>query len=313
MACCKDFKINSTRYSNISYKIPCRYCMNCRIDRRNQWKARAEYEFKKHISGAFVTFTYDEINLPIIRGNDEKLRATLKKQDAIDFIHRLRKYIEYHEETQNILRQKNFTYLGVGEYGENGEIFNRPHFHILFFGLDFKYNQELFLQEWNKGFIDSLPILNGGIAYVLKYMDKQIMGKENIFDNYTRYHLEPPKQFQSKGFGSDLYYTNYTNIKENNGTIKSGMKRIPVPQYYKSKMKIKTDERKINNEKVTELRKYHKKLENPNKYVWNYNQESKMKEKIEREYQKIYEIRERNLIQQAINNGEKIKPFIKGR
>ncbi len=242
MACANDkFYIKDTHYKNINYKIPCRWCINCRVDRRNEWKARAEYEFKKHISGAFVTFTYNEMFIPLVKGNDGKIRATIKKKDAQDFIERLRKKIQ--KEPENILRQKNFTYLGVSEYGENGKIFDRPHYHILFFGLDYLYNKQLFLEEWKNGFIDSIPILNGGINYVLKYMDKQIMGKQARFENYGRYRLEEPKQFQSKGFGNELYYNNTKNIQENNGKIKSGMKYIQVPQYYKNKMKIIVNQR----------------------------------------------------------------------
>lgn len=307
MACAKNFTIKDTHYNNVNYKIPCRYCINCRVDRRKQWKDRAEYEFKKHISGAFVTFTYNDLFIPYVIGNDEKIRATLKKKDVQNFIERLRKRIEYEPEKQNILRQKNFSYIGVGEYGENGQIFDRPHYHILFFGLDFRYNKQLFLDEWKNGFIDSLPILNGGINYVLKYMDKQIMGKEAIFDNFTRYGLEPPKQFQSKGFGSELYYKNYENAQNNNGNIKSGMKNIIVPQYYKQKMGIITNQRSNTEKQVTELRNYYKnkKIENPNKAI-TYKEYQRQKNELNREYNKIYERREKELLDKASLNGEKV-------
>lgn len=308
MACANNnFYIKDNHYSNIRYKIPCRYCINCRVDRRKQWKARAEYEFKKHISGAFVTFTYNDYNLNLIKGNDEKIRATLKKEDVKKFIQRLRKQIERHPNTQNILRQKDFTYIGVGEYGENGAIFNRPHYHILFFGLDFAYNKQLFLDEWQKGFIDALPILNGGINYILKYMDKQIMGKNEIFNNYGRYGLEKPKQFQSKGFGNELYFKNYENINKNNGQIKSGMKNIQVPQYYKQKMGIITNNRKNIENKVENLKNYYrnKKIENPNK-TFTYKEYDRMSNEINREYEKFYKIQERKFLAKAENAGEKI-------
>ncbi len=308
MACAnKNFYIKDTHYNNINYKIPCRYCMNCRIDRRRQWKDRAEYEFKKHISGAFVTFTYNDMYIPLIQGNDEKARATLKKKDVQDFIERIRKHIERNPKKQNILRQKDFTYIGVGEYGENGQIFDRPHYHILFMGLDFRYNKQLFLDEWKNGFIDALPILNGGIDYVLKYMDKQIMGKEAIFENYGRYGLEAPKQFQSKGFGNELYYKNYENAEAHNGTIKSGMKTIMIPQYYKQKMGIITNQRENTEKQVIELKNYYKmkKLENPNHTV-TYKEYMRQKNELQREYSKIYERREQELLAKASLSGEKV-------
>lgn len=157
------------------------------------------------------------------------------------------------------------------------------------------------------GFIDALPILNGGINYVLKYMDKQIMGKQAIFENYTRYGLEPPKQFQSKGFGNELYYKNYENAEKHNGTIKSGLKNIIVPQYYKQKMGIITNQRENTEKQVAELRNYYKnkKIDNPNKTI-TYKDYMQQKNELQREYNKIYERREENLLAKASLNGEKV-------
>ena len=150
MSCANNFKIKDTHYININYKIPCRYCLNCRVDKRNEWENRANWEFKNKISGAFVTFTYDNIHLidTLKLGNDNKIRPTLKYKDAKKFIQNIRKYVQSHKEKWSYLFNPNFTYLGVGEYGQNGEIFDRPHFHILFFGLDFKYCEKLFLEKW---------------------------------------------------------------------------------------------------------------------------------------------------------------------
>lgn len=306
MACANpEFKIKSSHYSNINYKIPCRRCINCRIDRQNMWVDRCTYEFKKRISGAFVTFTYDDEHLYnelLVKGNDEKIRASLKIDHARKFIERIRKYIENHEEIQNILCQKDFTYCGVGEYGNNGEIFDRPHFHILFFGLDFKYCESLFKKEWQKGFIDSLPILNGGIRYVLKYMDKQIIGKQDIWENYKRWRLEEPKQFQSKGLGSELYYKNYNNAQKNNGTIKNGMKKIMIPTYYKNKMGIRTSEIENNKEAVRKIYEYER-IKEPKIFTKNYERD---KERLQTKLEEINKRKCRNLYQMKINMGEPV-------
>lgn len=305
MSCANDFRVKDKHYSNINYKIPCRWCINCRVDRRTQWEQRAEYEFKKHISGAFVTFTYEDEQLPIAQGNDGKLRATLNYNDVRKYIERLRKYIERHPETQNILRQKDFSYIGVGEYGQNGEFWNRPHYHILFMGLDFYANEKLFRKEWGKGLIDSLPILNGGIRYVLKYIDKQIMGKENKFENYGRYRLEEPKQFQSLGFGNGLYLNNQEEAIKNKGYIQNGMKKIYIPQYYKNKLGIQKDERKSNKEKIQSLKNYYKTKEIPDlNKIWDFKKYNEQKEELNREFMKFYKTKERELIERARNSGE---------
>ena len=80
MACACNFRIKDTHYSNINYKIPCRYCLNCRVDKRKEWEVRANYEFKTKLSGTFLTCTYDNLHLVNILklGNDGKIRPTLK-------------------------------------------------------------------------------------------------------------------------------------------------------------------------------------------------------------------------------------------
>ena len=66
MACCNpDFvRYDSLYYKNYYvYQIPCGYCLNCRKDKQQYYIDRAEYEYKTRLSGAFVTFTYDDIHL----------------------------------------------------------------------------------------------------------------------------------------------------------------------------------------------------------------------------------------------------------
>lgn len=309
MACGNDdFWIASTKYSNIKYKIPCRRCINCRVDRRKQWADRCNYEFKKLVSGTFLTLTYDDNHLfaeCLVKGNDEKIRATLKYKHIKKFLDSLRYYVKK-EEDSNILRNPDFKYLGVGEYGENGSIFDRCHWHLLLFGLDFYYNKKLYQDIWEMGFIYSLPILSGGINYVLKYLDKQIIGSEEVFEMYRRYRIEPPKQFQSKGLGSGLYYDNYENAKQNYGRIKSGIKEIMIPQYYKNKMGLYNSERHENEEKIKFLWEYNIKTENPNNYIYDINLYQEKQNKMNKKIQEINEKKLRNLYQKAINTGSPV-------
>lgn len=302
MSCSENFYIKDKNYSNIKYKIPCRMCNLCRRTKRKQWKERAEYEFKNKIFGAFVTLTYEDEKLPIVKGNDGKLRATLKYRDIHKYIDRLRKYIKEHTELQNKMCNPKFTYIGVGEYGQNGQIFDRPHYHILFFGLDHEYNKKLILKEWKNGFIDSKPILKGGINYVLKYMDKQIMGKNGKWETYRRYGLEEPKQFQSKGFGAKLYYNNYENAVKNNGQIKKGNKYIQIPQYYKNKMHL-WNENEIENTRnaIQRIKNYNITIEGNI-----ITEKRKIQEEIEEAQTKINKIREKEASERQAKNGEKI-------
>lgn len=247
MACCRPWLLtppkyyssySSWRYYPYGIQVPCGCCLNCRVDNRNQWSDRAKYEYKKRLTASFVTLTYNDYELlekshksPV----DDTLVCSIDYSDVRKFFHRLREYIKEHEELHGVLCQPDFTYLYVGEYGENGQVFDRPHFHVLFFGLDFAFCKKIFEKEWKFGFIDVLPLLDGGINYVLKYMDKEVK-YELAVEKYDRHLLARPRRYASIGFGRDLYYDNVEDIKKNNMTYKSGHVRRPVPAYYKKQI-----------------------------------------------------------------------------
>lgn len=247
MACCQPFTMYKPklwakntylrhRYPN-GVQIPCGYCLNCRVDKRNQWSDRCKYEYKQKLTGSFVTLTYSDLWLPLCSHyspHDGSLVARLNYQHVRKFIHRIRAYIKSHPELHCSLCRPDFSYIYVGEYGEKTKIL-RPHYHILFFGLDFAYMKDIFRKEWPYGIIDSLPILDGGINYVLKYLDKQLFGEQakQVYD----LHMRPrPKRISSKSFGARLYYDNKIDIKSHNFTYKSGKVRRPVPGYFLKKL-----------------------------------------------------------------------------
>lgn len=247
MACSRPFTMYRPTHYNAhgfwsfhdAVEIPCGYCLNCRVDKRNQWSDRAKWEYKKRLTASFVTVTYDNAHIAELLYHspaDDSLRSQLEYKHVRDFIARLRKYVKYHENMQGVLCQKDFSYIYVGEYGEQGAVFDRCHFHILFFGLDFAFMKKVFEQEWKFGIVDSLPLLDGGINYVLKYMDKEIFG-DLADERYTKHLLNKPKRCASIGFGSSLYYDNKDDILANGLAYKiSPSKRRPVPAYYKRKL-----------------------------------------------------------------------------
>lgn len=240
MACFQPF-VKKNKYGEI-VPIPCGWCINCRIDKRNQWIDRANYELKNKVTGTFLTLTYDELNIVpnLVHGRDGELRATINYNDIKLFLDRLKKRIKYinkkNGNKKNILMQNDFSYLYVGEYG-HGKI-PRPHFHLIICGLDFHQCERIFQEEWNKGFIYSLPIKNGAVRYVLKYMDKQVNGKDAI-KLYDDNFLSRPKMVSSKSFGSGLYLDDeqYKDVVKNNYTyLSTKNKRLPIPRYYLNKM-----------------------------------------------------------------------------
>ena len=254
MSCCQPFSIPNPYYArlygnklqgypNATLSIPCGWCLNCRKDRQNYFADRAKYEYKKRLTAAFVTFTYDDYHLftdclpntdwvEYIEGTDVPY-TTLNYDDLTRFIENIRKYIQKHTDLHNVLCQPDFSYMYVGEYGD---VFNshRPHFHVLFFGLDFAYCKKIFMDKWKKGLIDVLPVLNGGIEYVTKYMDKQLHGSLAV-QEYDNHFIARPKLRCSNGFGKGLLTDNIKDITDNNYTYSCGRGlRRPISQYWRS-------------------------------------------------------------------------------
>lgn len=201
MACSQPFyRYNETTHSFV--RIPCGWCMSCRIDRRNYFSDRFEYSFYKEFNGigSFTTITYDDNHIPL---SADGKSFTLKKSDSIKFLKRIRSYMNYHKINNPFLNSK-FKFFCAGEYGEST---NRPHLHFLFCGLDYSAIDEVIKPCWKNGIIvDNGPILPGGIKYVMKYLDKQQHGE--ALDKYLDLGIEPPFIHCSHKMAKGLYDTN---------------------------------------------------------------------------------------------------------
>ena len=170
-------KYESYHYStnqNALY-IPCGWCLNCRIDKQNELTHRCEKELINYKCGAFVTLTYDDYHIvdKMVKDSSGNPAATLSRSDLTHYLYRLRSNIK-NRLPDNMLSNHHFKYLAVGEYGGDGQIFDRPHIHLLFFGLDFAVCKKELQKAWQgRGIVKVLPILDGGISYVLKYLDSR--------------------------------------------------------------------------------------------------------------------------------------------
>lgn len=246
MACSHPYLIQNDKVPLTSFNmydryVPCGMCLNCRVDKQNSLTHRCEYELIKYKCGAFVTVTYDDYHIldKLRIDKDGNLVATLSKRDCVKFLDRLRQNIKRNL-PDNILSNHHFKYLVVGEYGGHGQVFDRPHMHFLFFGLDFAYCKKMFERSWQgQGMVEVLPILNGGIRYVLKYLDKQLFGKQ-AEQKYDENNIERPFQNHSLGLGAGLYQSQLDYINSHKGCYRWKGKDIPVPMYYKNKFLIKS-------------------------------------------------------------------------
>lgn len=220
MACSREFYVRN-KYTGENVRVPCRWCMSCRVDSRESWADRFNFErlFAAHqgFASSYVTFTYDDEHYP--------RNGSLSKKEGQKFIFRLRQQLKYHEIP---LPSNGMKYILVGEYGGKT---GRVHIHGLFSGLDCKAALPIYRKVWPHGIIESLPLLPGAVRYVLKYVDKQQHGDE-IEQIYKEHCLEPPYMLRSQSIGLDYFNRNKQYILDHGGYYHLGKIR-PLTQYYR--------------------------------------------------------------------------------
>lgn len=223
------------------YTCPCGKCLNCRVDRKTMWSDRAKYALKEFGCGTFLTLTYSDHMIRCICRDDVLKKSDVDGQTRYNlyyphvqnFLYRLRSEIKYNEKKTGIKDsglRSDFKFICTGEYGEQN---GRCHFHLLVFGLDFARAKSLYKRNWIYGFIESRPILNGGIAYVLKYIDKMVTGDQK-YQLYTQHGITAPKQVQSNSLGVGLYSKSHINSDDWTYPVGRGKSR-PIPRYWKDK------------------------------------------------------------------------------
>lgn len=174
----EKFEILSSMDKPFVFKVPCRKCLGCLSDRRNQWLNRCLIEARQYKSNLFVTWTYNEEHVP----------PCLIRKDYQDSFKRLRIALD------RLGRPKIREYY-CGEYGDR---FSRPHFHSIVFNMDLPYDVEVrfwlskngrkiyhaeigatpyysskWLESiWKNGFCIIAPVCKESIKYVANYLDK---------------------------------------------------------------------------------------------------------------------------------------------
>lgn len=181
-----------------------------------------------HEHNSFITLTYDNKHLP--KNN------TLIKRDLQLFFKRLRKNI-------HPLKIK---YFACGEYGDEKE---RPHYHAIIFGYDFRvkdeyneispfketdygtlYNSTLLEKTWGKGHTTTAECNFETAAYVARYCTKKITG-ENAVGYYGGRLPEFATMSRRKPIGYSWLLKYYTDIYPANQVI-LGKRSLKVPKYY---------------------------------------------------------------------------------
>lgn len=174
--------------------FPCGHCPNCRKSKSNEWSLRISLESLEYSDIAFVTLTYDNENCP--------KDYSLVPSHLTSFIKRLRTNIDRFGVSGRI------RYYGVGEYGDR---FQRPHYHLIIFGLR-EEDFHLIKASWKMGIVDvQKPISKEQCAnYVAGYVTKK-------FRKINYGNRVPPFNRQSQGLGKSFvlklpFYTPFLQI-----------------------------------------------------------------------------------------------------
>lgn len=164
------------------------------------WIFRLQNQLNTSKVGLFVTLTYDEVNIKVAlmqNGNREVMtmkeayenklfgKPTLHKRDYQLFLKKLRK----------ALPNRVLKYVICGEYGGKT---NRPHYHVILFGITLEdYN--ILHSAWGMGNVHVGTITDKSIAYTFKYSTKGDVKK--------RHYLQT-KQFidMSQGLGEEFAF-----------------------------------------------------------------------------------------------------------
>lgn len=184
-----------------SLRVACGHCINCKIARKKEWTIRLQMELLYWKEASFVTLTYDEDHVPVFQ--DDLIVHTLDSAELTRWIKRFRKQVS--EELH-----KPFSYFAVGEYGTKTQ---RPHYHIIIFGIDMDNVTRITLDTWRKGFVDVRSVSPETCAYISGYVQKKLYGSDAIdFRNPEFMHC-------SKHIGERWLISNFNSLDPERPTV----------------------------------------------------------------------------------------------
>lgn len=247
--------------------VPCGKCYNCRLVKRQAWCFRMQQELQSRPTAFFVTFTYDDENVPTKIYDRKHLDSyqtdnfqTLSKEDASELIktlqrelrRRFKQYVTrkvlvkdaqlgdaiYKEKKVNTALVR---YYLIGEYGDKCHVIsgtNRPHYHaILYFpqGCSKEIAQDVILSSWKRGLVDIAPVTFADINYVAKHQFKESKGND-----YQRKHAPIFATMSRYKGGLGDNYTQFVSRRHPSRNsalyvLLNGY-RLALPQFYRKKL-----------------------------------------------------------------------------
>lgn len=209
--------------SGVPMTISCGHCIQCRIRRSAEWALRISHEASEYSENTFLTLTYAPEHFP--SDGSISIRAVQL------FMKRLRKFI----------CPRRVRFFAVGEYGE---LFGRPHYHVLLFGYSFPdrvpSRRTRFGRAWRSASLEALwpfgrcelgSLSWHSASYVARYCIKKITGPlaEAHYGG-----LLPEFQLSSSrpGIGEAWASRNLDALFAAGGVELKG-RMLPIPKYYR--------------------------------------------------------------------------------
>lgn len=217
-------------------QVPCGCCRECLDNISRSWAFRILQEASLYDNNYFVTFTYNDENLPQDYMLDESFFQDFNKALKTNLT--------------RLGLDSTFRFYGVGEYGSKSA---RPHYHCIYFNLNlddlkFEYVDEkghlhfsskLMEKVHGKGFVDIAGVDVGSACYVARYCEKkrrlnksekQTLLKKNIIPEFSRMSRRP-------GIGASAFDSMLKDFE--NGVTSHFIKgsSFSLPLYYTKKIK----------------------------------------------------------------------------
>jgi len=235
----------------------CRTCIACRLNYAAMWAVRGSHERSLWDVSCSITLTYDDDHVPW---------SGLQKKHFQDFLKRLRRQLSYYK-----MSGADFKYIACGEYGDESGVrstFGHPHFHAVFFGLDFpdkykwrkgKLGHQMFRsdfleKQWTFGNAEIGGADDEMINYVCAYVTKKVTGQRALSHYASRrfcdemgnhfdflYNSEFFLSSRRPAIGLRFLEDNFDDIFAHDEVILAGGVRKPVPQYYANKLRERSE------------------------------------------------------------------------
>lgn len=249
--------VNHLREIGLAQKIPCGQCFECKTLKAREWSFRCMKEASKYENNIMLTLTYDDDHLPLSNIPDVEtgeLHSTLRKDDPVKFMKRLRKKFG-----------EGIRFMDCGEYGSDDEYVTwkgekkvgteRPHYHVIIFNFsptDLRFHKwsycswsknmyPLFKSEqmnklWPYGWVDCNEVTKETCDYVARYTTKKLYGEIGD-DEYERKGRVPPflNMSRNPGIGFNYFENNKQNFLDQKPLYlktKNGLKQLNSIRYY---------------------------------------------------------------------------------